>query len=116
VEYGEERRRRVLYALARALQPLLGAAVEASVMAADAGTLARFSGELVCAQEPFWRAEGEQLVVEIGAGALLVRVDQVERIEQWFLEFGGRSFANVDVVLVDGLVLLIHEDLSQAFR
>jgi hypothetical protein len=107
--------RAAIYQVCLALQPLLGRAVSAAVLARDGSRICEFDGELERVYELPWRAEDELLVISVGPGSLQVRADEVLGVRRWSVPVFGRAYASVCVHLADGLSVLIQEDFTDAF-
>lgn len=109
------RRRAINHEICRALHPLIGVEVDASVREPSGATLCLHAGALERVCELPWHPD-DVLLIGVGReGSLRVRIGEVERVERWSIEVGGREYASVAISLRSGCCLMIAEDFTGAF-
>jgi hypothetical protein len=114
-EHGLQEGSTIQHEIGRALQPLIGVEVDASVRDRDGATLSHQQGTLerVC-ELPWLRTD--VLLIGVGReGSLRVRVGEVERVDTWSVTVLGREYASVAISLRSGSWLLVAEDFADAF-
>ena len=109
------RRRAIHHEICRALHPLIGVEVDASVRDPGGATLCLHTGALERVCELPWLRD-EVLLIGVGReGSLRVRIGEVERVERWSVPVLGREYASVAISLGSGCWVLIAEDFAGAF-